>query len=71
MANMVMMAGRRKLPEEIVYIRLSVNEILRLIGIVNAEMSEVKMAFHIAWSRWRRKHQAIARWYRMQRRMKV
>jgi hypothetical protein len=52
MANMVMMAGRRKLPEEIVYIRLSVNEILRLIGIVNAEMSEVKMAFHIAWSRW-------------------
>lgn len=61
----------QKLPEEIGYIRLSVNEILRLIGIVNAEMSEAKMAFHIAWSKWRRKHQAIARWYRMQRRMKA
>jgi hypothetical protein len=59
------------LPEVIGYIRLSVNEILRLIGIVNAEMSKAKMAFHIAWSKWRRKHQAIARWYRMQRRMKA
>jgi hypothetical protein len=63
-------AGQR-FPEEIGYISLSVNEIFRLIGIVNAGISEIKMAFHIAWSRWRRKHQAIARWYRMQRRMKT
>ena len=69
--SVVPYSADQKLPEEIGYIRLSVNEILRLIGIVNAEMSEVKMAFHIAWSRWRRKHQAIARWYRMQRRMKA
>jgi hypothetical protein len=34
-------------------------------------MSEAKMAFHIAWSKWRRQHQAIARWYRMQHRMKA
>ena len=69
--SVVPYSADQKLPEEIGYIRLSVNEILRLIGIVNAGMSEVKMAFHIAWSRWRRKHQAIARWYRMQRRMKA
>jgi SRSO17 transposase len=59
------------LPEEIGYIKLSLSEILRLIGIVNAEMSESRMAFHIAWSKWRRRHQAIARWYRMQRGMKA
>src|SRR5260221_13391805 len=29
------------------------------------------MAFHIAWSKWRRKHQAIARWCHRQHRMKA
>jgi SRSO17 transposase len=61
----------QELPEEIGCIMLSVNEILRLVSIVDGEMSEARMAFHIAWSKWRRKHQAIARWYRMQRRMKA
>jgi hypothetical protein len=59
------------IPEGIGYIKLSLSEILRLIGIVNAKISEAKMAFHISWSKWRRKHQAIARWYRMQRGMKA
>jgi SRSO17 transposase len=58
-------------PGKIGCISLSVNEILRLVSIVSAEMSEAKMAFHIAWSKWRRQHQAIARWYRMQHRMKA
>jgi hypothetical protein len=58
-------------PEKIGYISLSVNEILRLVSIASAEMSKAKMAFHIAWSKWRRQHQAIARWYRMQHRMKA
>ena len=61
----------QSVPEGIGCIRLSLNEILRLKSIVNAEMSEARMAFHIAWSKWRRKHQAIARWYRMRRRMKA
>src|ERR1039457_4916239 len=61
----------QSVPEVIGCIRLSLNEILRLKSIVNAEMSEARMAFHIAWSKWRRKHQAIARWYRMRRRMKA
>ena len=63
-------AGQER-PEKIGYISLSVNEILRLASIVRADMSETKMAFHIAWSKWRRQHQAIARWYRMQHRMKA
>jgi SRSO17 transposase len=58
-------------PEKIGYISLSVNETLRLVSIVSTEMSKAKMAFHIAWSKWRRQHQAIARWYRMQHRMKA
>jgi SRSO17 transposase len=58
-------------PGEIGCISLSVNEILRLVSIVGAGMSEAKMAFHIAWSKWRREHQAIARWYRIQHRMKA
>jgi hypothetical protein len=61
----------QKRPDKIGCISLSVNEVLRLVSIVSAEMSEAKMAFHIAWSRWRREHQAIARWYRMQHRMKA
>jgi hypothetical protein len=69
--SVVPYSADQRLPEEIGYIKLSLSEILRLIGIVNAEMSEAKMAFHIAWSKWRRKHQAIARWYRMQRGMKA
>lgn len=69
--SVVPYSAEQRLPEEIGYIKLSLSEILRLIGIVNAEMSEAKMAFHIAWSKWRRKHQAIARWYRMLRGMKA
>lgn len=42
--SVVPYSADQKLPEEIGYIRLSVNEILRLIGIANAEMSKVKMA---------------------------
>jgi SRSO17 transposase len=63
-------AGQER-PEEIGYISLSVNEVLRLVSIASAEMSKAKMAFHIAWSKWRRQHQAIARWYHMQHRMKA
>jgi len=59
------------IPEDIGYIKLSVNEILRLRSIVQTEISEARMAFHIAWSKWRRKHQAIARWCHRQHRMKA
>jgi hypothetical protein len=56
-------------PTEIGYIRLTLNETLRLIGIVNAGLSMARMAFHLRWSRWRRRHQAIARWHRYRARL--
>jgi DDE superfamily endonuclease len=69
--SMIPYSADQERPDKIGFISLSVNEILRLVSIVSAKMSEARMAFHIAWSKWRRKHQAIARWYRMQHRMKA
>lgn len=34
-------------------------------------MSEARKAFHLRWSKWRRKHQAISRWYHRIARMKA
>lgn len=51
------------IPEGIGFIRLSVNEVIRLKSIVLAGFSDAEIAFHIRWSKWRRKHQAVARWY--------
>jgi len=69
--SLIPYSADQKRPDKIGCISLSLNEILRLASIVSAEMSEAKMAFHIAWSKWRRQHQAIARWYHMQHRMKA
>ena len=56
-------------PTEIGYIRLTLNETLRLVGIANAGLSRAQMAFHLRWSRWRRRHQAIARWHHWRARL--
>ena len=56
-------------PAHIGYIRLTLNETLRLVGIANAGLSRARMVFHLRWSRWRRRHQAIARWYRWRARL--
>lgn len=58
-------------PPEIGYIRLTLHEILRLVGIANAGLSQARVAFHLRWSRWRRRHQGIARWYRWRARLAV
>lgn len=52
-----------EMPDDIGYIRLSVSEIMRLRSIVLAGLSDAQVAFHVKWSKWRRKHQAVARWY--------
>jgi hypothetical protein len=57
------------LPPDIGHIRLTVNELLRLVGIVNAGLSQARTAFHLHWSRWRRRHQAIARWHHYRTRL--
>ena len=57
------------LPPDIGYIRLTLNETLRLIEIANAGLSTIRTAFHLRWSPWRRRHQAIARWYHYRARL--
>lgn len=58
-------------PPETGYIRLTRPEILRLVGIANAGLSQARMAFHLRWSRWRRRHQGIARWHHWQAKLAV
>lgn len=58
------------IPEEIGYIKLSRDEVLRLREIALSEMSEAEMVFHLRCSKWRRRHQAIARWHHRKKRMK-
>ncbi|MCA1602154.1 MAG: transposase [Acidobacteria bacterium] len=56
-------------PPQIGCIRLTLPEILRLVEIANAGLSTAQMAFHLRWSRWRRRHQGIARWYHWRARL--
>ncbi len=58
-------------PPEIAYIRLTLPEILRLVQIANTGLSQARVAFHLRWSKWRRRHQGIARWYRWRTRLAV
>jgi len=56
-------------PPDIGHIRLSLNETLRLITLANAGLPHAKTMFHLRWSTWRRKHQAIARWHHYRTRL--
>lgn len=58
-------------PREIGFIKLSLNEIMRLMSIVESNYGEARMAFHLRWSKWRRKHQATSRWYHQIARLKA
>jgi hypothetical protein len=44
---------------------------MRLVAIVRSDMSHAGKAFHLRWSKWRRKHQAVSRWYHRITRMKA
>ncbi|MGH9446476.1 MAG: transposase [Terriglobia bacterium] len=58
-------------PENIGFIRLSRDEALRIREIAISGMSEAEMAFHLRCSKWRRRHQAVARWHHRKARMKA
>lgn len=60
-----------EIPEEIGFIMLSRDEGLRIREIALSEMNEAEMAFHLRCSKWRRRHQAIARWHHRKTRMKA
>jgi hypothetical protein len=60
-----------QIPGEIGFIRLSRDEGLHIREIALSGMNEAEMAFHLRWSKWRRRHQAIARWHHRKTRMKA
>lgn len=57
-------------PGDVGFIKLSINEIMRLRSIALKYLDDAQTAFHLRWSQWRRKHQATARWHHQIRRMK-
>jgi DDE superfamily endonuclease len=69
--SLVPASADQVIPADIGFIRLSVNEILRLSAIANSGISDAGKAFHLGWSKWRRMHQAISRWYHRIARMKA
>jgi len=56
-------------PQDIGCIRLSVAETLRLVNIAKSQVTQATKQFLLRWSRWRRRHQAIARWHHRQARL--
>jgi hypothetical protein len=61
----------QKIPGNIGFIRLSGNEVMRLAVIALSDITNGMKAFHLRWSRWRRRHQAISRWYHQIARMRA
>ena len=64
-------ADGQKIPGSIGFIQLTRNEVLRLAEIATSDSSEEEKAFHLRWSKWRRRHQAISRWHHRIARMKT
>lgn len=59
------------LPGDAGFIKLSLNEIMRLRSIALSGLDDARTAFHLRWSKWRRKHQATAKWYHRIARLKA
>jgi SRSO17 transposase len=58
-------------PAEIGLIKLSANETRRLMNLLASAATERAKAFGVAWSNWRRRHQAIARWHHWRARLRA
>lgn len=59
----------KPIPEDIGYARLSRNEIMRLRSAVMSGASDSEVAFYVECSNWRRRHQAISKWYHHAKRL--
>jgi hypothetical protein len=59
----------QKPPAEIGMVKISVPEARRLLHLATAPMTATARASGHAWSRWRREHQARARWHHYQARL--
>jgi DDE superfamily endonuclease len=58
-------------PPHIGLIKLSANETRRLINLLASTATDHAKAFGLAWSNWRRRHQAIARWHHWRTRLRA
>jgi SRSO17 transposase len=58
-------------PEDPGMVKVSVPEARRLLRLATASISAAARHFALAWSRWRRKHQARARWHHYQARLRA
>lgn len=56
-------------PPDIGLIKLSANELRRLLNQLTSTASHHLKTFALAWSTWRRRHQAIARWHHWRTRL--
>lgn len=52
-----------KIPDDVGYVKLSRNEVMRLRSIVMSSSSDKETDFLVRCSNWRRRHQAIAKWH--------
>lgn len=58
-------------PPGIGLIKLSTNETRRLMNLLATTATDHAKAFGLAWSNWRRRHQAIARWHHWRARLRI
>jgi len=58
-------------PAEIGMVKVSVPEARRLLRLATTPMRRGERVFHQSWSRWRRRHQARARWHHYQARLRA
>ena len=68
--SLVPVSGDHERPQGIGYVRLSRNEVMRLRNAVMSGASDSEIEFHVEFSNWRRRHQAIARWHHHARRLR-
>jgi SRSO17 transposase len=67
--SIVPSAPGHEMPGDIGYTRLSRNEIMRLRNAVMSGASDPEIEFRVELSNWRRRHQAIAKWYHHAKRL--
>jgi hypothetical protein len=67
--SIVPVTDGQKIPEDVGHVKLSRNEIMRLRSTIMSGASESEAEFHVEFSNWRRRHQAISKWHHHARRL--
>lgn len=56
-------------PGDVGYVKLSRNEVMRLNRVIMSGASDDAIEFHVEFSNWKRRHQAISKWHHHARRL--